>query len=73
MLLKVELSNEVKKPLILTYVSSNILIKNLNSKQIINNGIINFCIYIIPFHFNGKGFIYVEILNQLERNIVYLF
>ena len=71
LLLQVELSNEDKKPLILTYVSSNFLIKNLNSKQIINNGIINLCTYIIPFDFNGKGFIYVEILNQLERNIVY--
>ena len=56
-----------KKPMILNTTESNYLVKSIESQEIIESGTICTTNYIVPFDFDGKYFILLQFLTNVER------
>ena len=58
-----------KKPMILNTTNSKYLIKNVESQEIIEEGVLTTTNYIVPFDFDGKYFVLLQFLSNAERMI----
>ena len=58
-----------KKPMILNTTNSKYLVKNVESQEIIEEGVITTTNYIVPFDFDGKYFVLLQFLSNAERMI----
>ena len=56
-----------KKPMILNTTESNYIVKNIESQEIIEKGILRTTNYIVPFDFDGKYFVYLQFFTNVER------
>ena len=56
-----------KKPMILNTTESNHIVKNIESQEIIEKGILRTTNYIVPFDFDGKYFVYLQFFTNVER------
>ena len=56
-----------KKPMVLNTTESNYLVKNVESQEIIEEGVIRTTNYIVPFDFDGKYFILLQFFTNVER------
>ena len=56
-----------KKPMILNTTDSNYILKNVESMETIEKGMIKTTNYIVPFDFNGKYFILLQFFTVTER------
>ena len=56
-----------KKPMILNTTDSNYIVKNVESMETIEKGMIKTTNYIVPFDFNGKYFILLQFFTVTER------
>lgn len=56
-----------KKPMILNTTESNYIVKNIESQEIIEKGILRSTNYIVPFDFDGKYFVYLQFFTNVER------
>ena len=58
-----------KKPMILNTTNSKYLVKNVESQEIIVEGVLTTTNYIVPFDFDGKYFVLLQFLSNVERMI----
>ena len=58
-----------KKPMVLNTTESKYLVKNVESQEIIEEGIIRTTNYIVPFDFDGKYFVLLQFFTNVERMI----
>ena len=56
-----------KKPMVLNTTESNYIVKNVESQEIIEEGVIRTTNYIVPFDFDGKYFILLQFFTNVER------
>ena len=56
-----------KKPMVLNTTESSYLVKNVESQEIIEEGILRTTNYIVPFDFDGKYFILLQFFTNVER------
>ena len=56
-----------KKPMILNLGESNYIVKNVESQQVIEKGLLRTTNYIVPFDFNGKYFVLLQFYTNVER------
>ena len=53
--------------MILNTTESNYIVKNIESQEIIEKGILRTTNYIVPFDFDGKYFVYLQFFTNVER------
>jgi hypothetical protein len=58
-----------KKPMILNTTESNYIVKNVESLETIEKGVITTTNYIVPFDFDGKYFVLLQFFTNVERMI----
>lgn len=56
-----------KKPMILNTTQSNYIVKNVDSLEIIEKGVLRTTNYIVPFDFDGKYFVLLQFFTNVER------
>ena len=58
-----------KKPMILNTTESNYIVKNVESLETIEKGVLTTTNYIVPFDFDGKYFVLLQFFTNVERMI----
>ena len=66
---KVAIEQIKKKPMILNLTESNYIVKNVESQQVIEKGVLRTTNYIVPFDFDGKYFVLLQFYTNVERLI----